>query len=346
MLEREILPATLIVLSATILLTAQVSFSEATTDGCKNMPSSSAPPGSHWYYRVNRADNRHCWYLSSEGMKVRWHAGRAGSHDASPIPVPQRKSAAEIGRATPSKVATDEPVFPKPSIHEHPTATDFAARWRELPKSHDLDASELAVVGGSYADRHPAMDAEDQMSLRWPVISAERTGLTQDSTSQATFGSVFLIGAFVVASVLLAGGVFKRAGPRHRTDRRDHRTASRQHGHEDCAETTGRWSRAETRHDAAVQRTPTPTDPAHDLKKSLRELMDDLQRAEGANDSLRSFAPPVRQMSKRSADQMLSKRNSDRNLSAFQIAKSQGMHFAEPILNRKSRLYPGTLRPT
>jgi hypothetical protein len=38
---------------------------------------------------------------------------------------------------------------------------------------------------------------------------------------------------------------------------------------------------------------PQPTDPAHDIKTSLAELMQDLQRARAANFSPRSFAPPA-----------------------------------------------------
>ena len=44
-----------------------------------------------------------------------------------------------------------------------------------------------------------------------------------------------------------------------------------------------------------------PTDPAHDLKTSLGELMADLQRATAASYSPRSFAPPPHQVNKRTA---------------------------------------------
>jgi hypothetical protein len=50
---------------------------------CDTGPSSSAPQGSHWHYRVNHTDNRRCWFLSSEGMKVRSNARGAMSDVAS-----------------------------------------------------------------------------------------------------------------------------------------------------------------------------------------------------------------------------------------------------------------------
>src|SRR5262249_52893162 len=47
---------------------------------CKAKPDSTAPSGSHWYYRVNRTDNRHCWFLGAEGGKVRSQAREGAAH--------------------------------------------------------------------------------------------------------------------------------------------------------------------------------------------------------------------------------------------------------------------------
>jgi hypothetical protein len=33
---------------------------------CRLKPGATAPSGSKWVYRVNRADHRHCWFLSSQ----------------------------------------------------------------------------------------------------------------------------------------------------------------------------------------------------------------------------------------------------------------------------------------
>src|ERR1700743_2979612 len=35
-------------------------------DECRPKPDSTAPSGSRWVYRINRADHRHCWFLSSK----------------------------------------------------------------------------------------------------------------------------------------------------------------------------------------------------------------------------------------------------------------------------------------
>src|SRR5438034_1186187 len=74
-----LVPAILIVPLATDLVTVQPSRAEPAVNECKTKPDSSAPAGSHWYYRVNRADQRHCWYLGAEGVKVRSQAREGAS---------------------------------------------------------------------------------------------------------------------------------------------------------------------------------------------------------------------------------------------------------------------------
>src|SRR5262249_28410403 len=39
-------------------------------DTCLAAPNATAPQGSHWYYRIDRAQQRHCWYLGPGGQKV------------------------------------------------------------------------------------------------------------------------------------------------------------------------------------------------------------------------------------------------------------------------------------
>ena len=43
-------------------------------DDCLSGPKGATPEGSHWYYRVDHATKRHCWYLRAEGEKA--FAGR------------------------------------------------------------------------------------------------------------------------------------------------------------------------------------------------------------------------------------------------------------------------------
>src|SRR6476660_2630783 len=224
MSESKILPTILIILpSSVFLLLAHPGVGKAAAEKCNTRPSSSAPQGAHWYYRVNHTDNRRCWFLSSEGMKVRSNARGAMSDVASDSPTPKRDNSSETARATPPRTTstqvasipmipeqatTADPAFSETPVREHAAAMDFAARWPDLSESPDLYASELAAISNSYADTQTAADVEERMPLTWPVTEAGRAGQQQDPASQAAFGSAFLAGALALGSLSLVGGVF------------------------------------------------------------------------------------------------------------------------------------------
>ena len=42
----------------------------ATADDCLTAPKGATTAGSHWYYRIDRATKRQCWYLREEGRQV------------------------------------------------------------------------------------------------------------------------------------------------------------------------------------------------------------------------------------------------------------------------------------
>jgi hypothetical protein len=292
MLGPKILPALFLVLPSTILM-AQANADKPAAANCSARPGSSAPEGTNWYYRVNRTDNRHCWYLSSAGMKVRSDARAATSDVALPSSTPKRDNDSETARATPPQSAQIAPVEMAPAqatpadpafletrVDGHAAAMDCTRRWPDLSESRNLEASELSQISNSYTDTQTAADAEQQMPLIWPVTDAERVGQQQDPAGQAAFGSVFLVSALALGSLSLFGGVFKLV-----------RRSRQGYLHDPWRAATGR-----------SVRVPRPTDPAHDLKTSLAELMQDLQRAGAASYAPRAFAPPVRRVRRGTAD--------------------------------------------
>src|SRR5215472_7366998 len=66
----RILLVGLVLTPAALVATGYSSHGEAKGDDCKAKPDSSSPAGMHWYYRVDRGNNRHCWYLHEQGMRV------------------------------------------------------------------------------------------------------------------------------------------------------------------------------------------------------------------------------------------------------------------------------------
>ena len=315
MSESKILPTILIILpSSVFLLLAHPGAGKAAAEKCSTRPSSSAPQGTHWYYRINSADNRRCWFLSSEGIKVRSHARELISRAPSPSPVPQHGN--EPARATapqtrPALTSARMPPANMPadtgstesSMPQREMAMDFAARWPDRPKFTNVNVSALALMSNSYADTPGATDAEDELPLR--SFDTETGQRQQNPAGETAFRLALLAAALGLVSLTVVGGGFeiaRRAGqPFLRASWRAvaglpdslRRVRSDLINLTDSSPVQERY---------AVRRGPRPTDPVQDFKVSLSELMGDLRRATAASYSPRSFAPPARQMHKRATD--------------------------------------------
>ena len=173
-------PASLIIALATVVLGAQASVAEPAADECKTTPGSSAPPGQHWYYRVNRSDQRHCWYLGAESTKVRAQTREKAS--SSPAQ-PAREEASETTRTMPPPPME---ILQAPSVptasSERPAAAEVARPSLDLPQAPDPTPRQPATA--SNASAPGATDAQEEMPLVWPVLTeAERAGLPDSARS-------------------------------------------------------------------------------------------------------------------------------------------------------------------
>src|SRR5258708_22566730 len=124
---------------ATVLVTAQTSLAEPAADECKTTPGPSAPRGSHWYYRVNRTDQRHCWFLGPEGAKVRSQAREEPSRVSSPTQTARRENAFGTARVIPAPMEPAQRTPPQtPSSQSHRAAAGFSAPPSVPPKSPEF----------------------------------------------------------------------------------------------------------------------------------------------------------------------------------------------------------------
>jgi hypothetical protein len=64
-------PNGLTVFCATVAVVVLTNGSARAGVDCLAAPNLDPPQGSHWYYRVDSVQQRHCWYLGPEGQKVR-----------------------------------------------------------------------------------------------------------------------------------------------------------------------------------------------------------------------------------------------------------------------------------
>jgi hypothetical protein len=67
----SMIPKGLTVFCAIAAVIALTNGSARAGDDCLAAPNLDPPRGSHWYYRVDAVQQRHCWYLGPEGQKVR-----------------------------------------------------------------------------------------------------------------------------------------------------------------------------------------------------------------------------------------------------------------------------------
>jgi hypothetical protein len=195
-------PVVLVIVPTAFSLTARSSLAQLTTDECITRPGSAAPPGGHWFFRVNRSDHRHCWYVGPEGAKV-----RASVRPAEP-PTPP-------GLTSPVPVPTERPDNAKTAeIDRGKTETpgDFATRWPDLQGSYGSVAREPSSATSSYAEERMATDSEDDMPLIWPVLtSAERAAASSPPRSAASEHIVVLLAGALVFAAMIARTLFKSA---------------------------------------------------------------------------------------------------------------------------------------
>jgi hypothetical protein len=73
MFGRRLFLAAFFIMPAAEVLVTQATVVEAASAECRAKPDSSAPTGSsHWYYRVDRVNQRRCWFLRSGDSRMRY----------------------------------------------------------------------------------------------------------------------------------------------------------------------------------------------------------------------------------------------------------------------------------
>jgi hypothetical protein len=140
----------------------------ARADDCLAEPNSSAPAGSHWYYHMDRATQRKCWYLRATDQPVEPAAAQATSDPASLPPAPP------IPPEKPATASANDPI----SIN----ASDSTAPSPKAPaKPQRASASGAATAqpaqqGAQKATRQPS----PALAIQAPVPQASPSSQTSD----------------------------------------------------------------------------------------------------------------------------------------------------------------------
>jgi hypothetical protein len=127
----------LIVFVVTLLVSGiDVGMPNTVTDDCLTAPNSSAPQGTHWYYHVDRTNQRKCWYVRATSQPAQQGAAQATSEaapaaqsDSMPVssgPMPATAAASAPTSISPGKSAPPLPharILAKPKLAAAISAT-------------------------------------------------------------------------------------------------------------------------------------------------------------------------------------------------------------------------------
>lgn len=203
-MERSILGRSIpvvAVVAVTISLTGQSSFSEAIQ--CRTSPGTSAPQGMHWYYRVDRTNNQHCWYLQSAGVQVR-------SRENVPLSKPQAQIPRELELVSAEKETDQTSITARDEAPYRQLASpDFTARWLDIPESVDLDTREFNRPRSDYAVEQttPALTAAQISSISFVSTAIDtQSPRPRNFAGALSFGSIFVAGGL---SVLIFGAILR-----------------------------------------------------------------------------------------------------------------------------------------
>ncbi len=117
-------------------------------EDCLSGPKDQAPDGSHWYYRIDHATKRHCWYLRGENLSQNAAANAAAS--AKPV-------------STNAETATQRSIEDAHAELPAQTAIEQPKRSNGLAPAIAADASTATPA---------AETAGSLVASRWPEQSA------------------------------------------------------------------------------------------------------------------------------------------------------------------------------
>jgi hypothetical protein len=182
---------------------------------CLSAPKGAGPAGSHWYYRVDRATKRHCWYLGEAGGKVSQSAPPKAIHSTTAVapaartPV-QRPIADARAEWPPQAVAerakeamTPAPADPADSesngdaVGAAAPSSVIATRWPE-PAGVSPVASSPLVMASNLA-------AEVQSNSAPPPPPAIAAPLAAAGSSQDRSASIPMLLSVMTGALALAG---------------------------------------------------------------------------------------------------------------------------------------------
>lgn len=209
--------------------TASTSTANAASD-CLASPKGATPQGQHWFYRLERATKRQCWYLRAEGAKEGANAAQTAPATAdapNAVPAGQLVQNAHAEYIAPQSSAAASTLAPTAaSTQQAPGTVDANAaqpavstRWPDAaPASPAPQPSPATAVAPAAASVQPSAQ---------PATSAAPALAAADAPADKPTGSLqmllLVIGGALALAGLLASVIYRFAGGRARVQTADRR---------------------------------------------------------------------------------------------------------------------------
>jgi hypothetical protein len=169
---------------------------------CLAAPNLDPPQGSHWYYRVDSVQQRHCWYLGPAGQKVRHVEPEVQSTAKSAAPM-RTETAGD--RLTASTQAEPHLPPPRPAI-----AADTLAQASVEGIAQGALQGTSAIV--QWPDPERAGGGSDRKAGAASTLQANEELARPAAASVANARMIMLIRVtLLVASALAVAGIFQYA---------------------------------------------------------------------------------------------------------------------------------------
>lgn len=200
---------------------------------CLSEPKATTPEGSHWYFRIDHANQRKCWYVRSEGKVSQVTAPTS----VLPKPASPKTVTAKTDTAMQPSVANARAEFPWPQTRIEPEAGTAPA-----PQTPAANAGNANTQGSPIAARWPGQAdisavANPQPTTSMTVASVPSIAkaaappatvamvplVAADASSKSQFGSLqwltIIMGGLSLAGVM--GSAIFRIGSRRWTGPRE-----------------------------------------------------------------------------------------------------------------------------
>jgi hypothetical protein len=201
---------------------------ENTAADCLASPKGAAPQGQHWFYRVERATKRQCWYLRAEGAKATQSAqATTDAPNTAPAAPPSVQNARAEYIATQTGPAASPPAPAAAATQPAPSAPNanaaqpaVATRWPDAASASPAPQPSAAPAAAPAA-------ASVQPSARPAASPAPVTLAAADAPADKPTGSLqmllLVIGGALALAGLLASVIYRFAGGRARARAADRR---------------------------------------------------------------------------------------------------------------------------